>query len=129
MKIKYESVTKEVTEIEVSDEIGEIILDSRRKEKAGDEQQRIHCPYHFSFLDFEGKEYATTDSPEGQAIKTERIKKINAAFDALTEIQKRRITLLSEGKSLREISRLENVDIKTVRESIEAARKKFLKNF
>ena len=37
--------------------------------------------------------------------------------------------MLAQGLSLREISRREGVDIKTVRESVEGARKKFLRFF
>lgn len=37
--------------------------------------------------------------------------------------------MASEGLSLREIARREGKDIKTIRESIEGARKKFLKFF
>jgi len=37
--------------------------------------------------------------------------------------------MLAGGLSMREIARREDKDIKTVRESIEAARKKFLKFF
>ena len=129
MKIKYESVTGEVTEIDVEDEIGTVILDSRRREKADDEYQRRHCPYHLGALDYEGEEYASPDSPEDRMDASDKQESIDRAFACLTEIQKRRILLLAEGKSLREISRLEGTDIKTVRESVKAARKKFIKNF
>ena len=51
------------------------------------------------------------------------------AMSHLTETQVRRITLLSEGHSIREIARMEGVDHMVVSESIIAARKKFLKFF
>ena len=43
MKIKYEFATGDVTEIEVEDSIGEIILESRRLESNGDRKERYHC--------------------------------------------------------------------------------------
>ena len=129
MKIQYESVTKKVTEIDVDEIFGTVILDSRKVENANDQFEYRHSPYHLGSLDYDGKEYATADTPESQTVASEYSKKINAAFSTLTEVQKRRILLLADGKSMREISRIENVDIKSVRESIEAARKKFLKNF
>ena len=43
MKIKYESVTGEITEVEVSEEIGAVIIDSRRKEENLARKERYHC--------------------------------------------------------------------------------------
>ena len=43
--------------------------------------------------------------------------------------QRRRLLMLAEGVSLREIARRAGKDIKSIRESIEGARKKFLKYF
>ena len=37
--------------------------------------------------------------------------------------------MVAKGLTLREISRIEDTDIKTIRESVEGARKKFLKFF
>ena len=44
-------------------------------------------------------------------------------------MQRRRLLMVTEGLSFREIARREGKDIKTIRESIEGARKKFLKFF
>ena len=40
MKIKYKFATGEATEVEVSEEIGTVILDSKRAEHAGNERKR-----------------------------------------------------------------------------------------
>ena len=45
MKIKYAFLDGTVTEVEVSDEIGAVIIDSRKAEHAQDERHRYHC-YH-----------------------------------------------------------------------------------
>ncbi len=45
MKIKYKFITGEVTEIEVSENIGNIILDSRRIESNQNRKERYHCFY------------------------------------------------------------------------------------
>ena len=58
MLIKYESVTGEVTEVEVSEEIGAVIIDSRRKEENLARKERYHC-YSLEAIDYEGKEYAS----------------------------------------------------------------------
>ena len=55
--------------------------------------------------------------------------RIKEAFEQLSEVQRHRLLMLAEGVSLREIARREGKDIKSIRESIEGGRKKFLKYF
>lgn len=64
MKIKYAFLDGTTTEVEVSEEIGAVIIDSRKAEHAQDERQRYHCPYSYDAIDYEGEEYATDDTPE-----------------------------------------------------------------
>ena len=45
MKIKYAFLDGTVTEVEVSEEIGAVIIDSRKAEHTQDERHRYHC-YH-----------------------------------------------------------------------------------
>ncbi len=129
MKIKYTFADGEVTEVEVSEEIGAVIIDSRKAEHAQDERQRYHCPYSYDAIDYEGEEYATDETPETEHIRSERDARLYTALATLTETQRRRLLMLADGLSMREIARREKADIKTVRESIEGARKKFQKNF
>ena len=42
MKIEYEFANGEKTEVEVSTEIGAVIIDSRREEASGDRKYRRH---------------------------------------------------------------------------------------
>lgn len=129
MKIKYQFADGTTTEVEVSGEIGAVIIESRKAEHAQDERQRYHCPYSYDAIDYEGEEYATDDTPETEHIRSERDARLYTALAALTETQRRRLLMLADGLSMREIARREKADIKTVRESIEGARKKFQKNF
>lgn len=129
MKIKYTFADGATTEVEVSEEIGAVIIDSRKAEHAQNERQRYHCPYSYDAIDYEGEEYATDDTPETEHIRSERDARLYTALAALTETQRRRLLMLADGLSMREIARREKADIKTVRESIEGARKKFQKNF
>lgn len=126
MKIKYEFADGTKTEVEVTEEIGAVIVDSRKAEHAQNEKHRYHC-YSFDAIDYEGLEYAEKepidDFPE------EKKEKVRAAFAKLTATQKRRIIMLAEGASIREIARKENVDFKSVWQSVEGARKIFLKYF
>ena len=71
-----------------------------------------------------GRQY----SGDGTFLQLEN-QRIKEAFEQLSEVQRRRLLMLAEGVSLREIARREGKDIKSIRESIEWARKKFLKYF
>lgn len=129
MKIKYAFLDGTTTEVEVSEEIGAVIIDSRKAEHAQDERQRYHCPYSYDAIDYEGEEYADNDTPETAHLRSERDARLYAALATLTETQRRRLLMLADGLSMREIARRENADIKTVRESIAGAKKKFQKIF
>lgn len=129
MKITWQFNDKSISELEVTDEIGTFILDSRRKERALAERERYHCPYSYDAITYEGMEYADPQEVGQALIDDEDNRRLYTAFSKLSEVQRRRLLMLANGLSLREIARREGVDIKTVRESVEGARKKFLKFF
>lgn len=128
MKINYTFANGETSDVEVSEEIGTVILDSRREEGNLDRKERYHC-YSLDAADFEGEDYADGSTPESELFLQLENQHIAETFDKLSEVQKRRLLMLAQGLSLREIARREGKDIKTIRESIEGARKKFLKFF
>ena len=128
MKINYTFANGETSDVEVSEEIGTVILDSRRKESNLDRKERYHC-YSLDVAVYEGMEYADDRTPESELFLQLENGHIAEVFDKLSEVQKRRLLMLAEGLSLREIARREGKDIKTIRESVEGARKKFLKFF
>lgn len=128
MKINYTFANGEVSEVEVNEEIGNVILDSRRLEDNLARKERYHC-YSMDAAKYEGEEYADQETPETALFLQLENKSIADAFDKLSEVQKRRLLMLAQGLSFREIARREGKDIKTIRESIEGARKKFLKFF
>ena len=129
MKIKYEFADGTVSEVEVSTEIGSVIIESRKTEHAADERRRYHCPYSIDALVYEGLEYGTTFDLDQMLSDAEDTQIFYTAFNRLSEIQRRRMLMLAEGLSVREIARREGVDYRTIWESIDAARKKFLKNY
>ena len=138
MKIKYAFLDGTMTEVEVSDEIGAVIIDSRKAEHAQNERHRYHC-YSYDAIDYEGEEYGACDefveysksmfaywTEDDSAEQTARIRE---AFSHLTATQQRRLRLYANGKTLREIAAIEEASFQSVSESIEAGRKKFLKFF
>ena len=128
MKIKYTFANGDVSEVEVSEDVGSIIVDSRRKEDNLDRKERYHC-YSYDAIDYEGEEYADPDTPDSLLERDELSKRVQSAMSHLSEIQVRRLTLFAEEHSIREIARVEGVDHKAVAKSIESAKKVFAKNY
>lgn len=101
MKIKYEFATGDATEVEVSEEIGAMVIDSRREEESADRKERRHC-YSLDAIDYEGLEYSTPDFTEAMfSGDDERDERIRRAFSHLTQTQQRRILMLAGGLSFR----------------------------
>ena len=115
MKIKYAFLDGTVTEVEVSDEIGAVIIASRKAEHAQDERHRYHC-YSYDAIDYEGEEYGACDEYAVEDDSAEQTARIREAFSHLTATQQ-------------EIAAIEEASFQSVSESIEAGRKKFLKIF
>lgn len=128
MKINYTFANGETSDVEVSEEIGTMILDSRREESNLDRKERYHC-YSLDGAEFEGMEMADKEMPETALFLQLENQHIAKLLSELPEVQRRRLLLYAEGKSLREIARMEGVDHKAVKKSIEAAKKYFFKNF
>ena len=105
-----------------------MITASRKAEHALEERNRYHC-YSLDAIDYEGLEYGECDEYPIEDDSAERAERVREAFSHLTEVQQRRLRLYANGKTLREIVALENASFQSVAESIEAARKKFLKNY
>jgi DNA-directed RNA polymerase specialized sigma24 family protein len=128
MKIKYEFADGTVSEVEVEESIGAVIIESRRKEDNLARKERYHC-YSMDAVQFEGDEYGTEETPETQMERELDTERIAHALDGLSEVQRRRLLKFAEGKSMREIAREEKVQHRAVMKSIESARKIFKKNF
>lgn len=129
MLIKYELVNGDVLEVEVSDEIGDVIIESYKAEHALDEKERYHN-YSLDAIDYEGDEYGfweEYDLGERKANALKRRTILREGFSKLTETQRRRIALLIQGKTVREIAEIEKVDVRAVHDSISQVRKKFEK--
>lgn len=126
MKIKYEFLEGKPVEVEVSEEIGTVIVDSRREEENLARKERYHC-WSLDGIDYEGEEYGKWDYYECMDESIDENARIREAFSKLTPTQQRRMWMVAQGMSIREIARREEADFKSVRESIEAARKKFKK--
>ena len=129
MKIEYTFADGEKSVVEVEDSIGEVILESRRLEDNLDRRERYHSSYSLDGADYEGEDFAGGDTPESMVVGMEFTAQVGRAFDALSETQKRRLLMLADGLSVREIARREGISFFAARKSIEGAKKLFSKNF
>ena len=62
MKINYTFANGETSDVEVNEEIGNLILDSRREESNQDRKERYHC-YSLDAAVYEGGDYADGEIP------------------------------------------------------------------
>lgn len=128
MKIKYEFADGTVSEVEVEESIGAVIIDSRRKEDNLSRKERYHC-YSLDSAQFESMDFADEGTPETAMEQKLKYERTARALDSLSEVQRRRLLMLADGFSMREIARQENVQHRAVVKSIESAKKIFKKNF
>ena len=103
MKINYTFANGETSDVEVREEIGNLILDSRREESNQDRKERYHC-YSLDAAEYEGEDYADGSTPETELFLQLENQRIKEAFEQLSEVQRRRLLMLAEGVSLREIA-------------------------
>ena len=128
MKINYTFNNGENSEVEVNEEIGAVILESRRKEENLARKERYHC-VSMDNSEFEGVDFIDETTPEVLFMEQIDNEHIKETLDKLSETQRRRLLMLASGMSISDIARQENRDFRTVYDSLEAAKRKFQKNF
>ena len=130
MIIKYKFSTGEVMEVEVTETIGIVILDSRRAEHANNERHRYHAAFSLDDKVYESAEiFDSGEDSSAELLEKEAKAEREALLAKLTPVQRRRFEMLEDGLTIAEIARRENASFNSVKESIEAARnrlKKFL---
>ena len=113
MKINYTFNNGDNSEVEVNEEIGAVILESRRKEENMERNRRRRC-YSLDDVDFEGEDFADDRTPESLLIEQIDNEHIKETLDKLSETQRRRLLMLASGMSISDIARQENRDFRTV---------------
>ena len=122
MKIKYEFADGTVSEVEVEESIGAVIIEDRRLEDKLSCRERYHC-YSLDAAQFEGMEYADYETLERLLAAMEEDRHLYEAFWQLSQVQRRRILMLAEGMFVKEIAHKEGVHHSVVSEAISAAKK------
>jgi DNA-directed RNA polymerase specialized sigma24 family protein len=125
MEIKYKFANGEESYVEVSEEIGAAILESRRKEGNLNKKEYRHSAYSIDALLYEGEELADRDTPESVMMEREEVDLINTFAKLLTETQKRYLKMRLDGMSITEIAKKENKSYMTIKDSLSCIQKKF----
>ena len=121
MLIKWVFSNGDVTVVDVDDDAGRMILDSRRKEHASNERERYHREY--SLDGYEDKKNSPTSpyNPVAEFERKELRSELECALARLTETQRRRLLMFAEGARIAEIARAEGVSFNSVKKSIQEA--------
>ena len=128
MLITYKFADGKKLKIDVSEDIGNVILESRRKEHADNERHRYHKACSYDSLAYEGDEALYCDfNPLEKSDKREFYEKISKAFESLTPTQKKRLLRFINGETIADIARSEGTTFNSVKECLTAAQKKFKK--
>lgn len=128
MIVEYKFITGEVTEVEVSDEIGTVILDSRRAEHANNERHRYHAAFSLDAMDYEDKDYFSSDCDPAKVLEEkESAREREDMLSQLTPVQRRRFEMFESGMKIADIARSERASFNSIKECIEAAQKKLKK--
>lgn len=116
-------------EPEALKEIIEYLNENARLIRNAERREAYHTLYHLEALDYEGNSIAYLDTPEHIVIRKEEAEHIQSTLTLLTETKQRRLWILSENMPLCEIAAVEGASAGTVKESLDAAKKKFQNNF
>ena len=129
MKITYEFVTGEISEAEVDERLGGMLLDLDRQQENNDQKETRR---HFSLngMDYEGELFASAEDTEGEAVRREDMARLYSAMEALSPSQRELVEkVYFEGRKITDIAREEGVTKQSVHERVERALKKLKKNF
>lgn len=110
-------------------EIVEYLNENARLIRNAERREAYHTLYHLEALDYEGNSIAYLDTPEHIVIRKEEAEHIQSTLTLLTETKQRRLWMLSENMTLCEIAAVEGASAGAVKESLDAAKKKFQNNF
>lgn len=83
MKVRYEFVNGEISEIEVDDNLGELLVDFDRQEYNNDHKEtRRHTS--LDGMEYEGEAFLSPENTEEQVLKREDMARLLRAMEALT---------------------------------------------
>ena len=129
MKITYEFVTGEISEVEVDESLGGMLLDLDRQQENNDQREtRRHVS--LDGMDYEGELFASTEDTERAVERREDMARLFSAMEALSPSQRELVKkVYFEEQKITDIAREEGVSEAAIRnrlKKIYSRLKKFL---
>ena len=129
MKIKYEFADGTISEVEVDDEYGQLHLEAQKKEENYERKTRYWVKASLDTCDYEGEWFEDPNpTPLEQVLineeREESEKKVQEFYKTLTEPQLRRLHMLEQKMTQREIAEKEGVNLNAIQKSINQIIKK-----
>ncbi len=129
MKISYEFVTGEVSEVEVDERLGGMLLDLDRQQYNNDKKEtRRHVS--LAGMDYEGELFVSAEDTEGEAVRREDMAWLYSAMEILSPAQRELLEkVYFEERKITDIAREEGVSEAAIRnrlKKIYSRLKKFL---
>ena len=127
MKIRYEFVNGEVSEIEVDEGLGELLVDFDRQQYNNDHKEtRRHVS--LDGMDYEGELFTSVEDTEGELLRREDTARLMEAMEALSPSQRELLLkVFFNGRSLVSIAAEEGVDKSAISHRLERIHKKLKK--
>lgn len=135
MLIKLKDLNGKVVDIvDVEDKIGELMVSLDKEEDASNKRYKYHIAFSLDDATYEGDTFKSNEpDPLTALIEKEELENQQRRYDlfisSLTPTQKRRFLLFEDGNSEREVARIEGVDFKSIHETKEQLKKKYIKLF
>ena len=128
MKIRYEFVNGEVSEIEVDEGLGELLVDFDRQQYNNDHKEtRRHVS--LDGMDYEGELFTSVEDTEGELLRREDTARLMEAMEALSPSQRELLLkVYFNGRSLVSIAAEEGVDKSAISHRLERINKKIKKH-
>ena len=128
MKITYEFVTGEISEVEVDESLRGMLLDLDRQQYNNDQKETRR---HISLdgMDYEGELFASAEDTEREVEHREDMARLFSAMEALSPSQRELVEeVYFEERKITDIAREEGVSKQSVHERVQRALKKLEKN-
>mgnify|MGYP003276073688 FL=1 len=129
MKVRYEFANGEISEIEVEDSLGELLLDFDRQEYNNDHKETRR---HISLdgMDYEGELFLSSADTEAEVFHREELAWLMGAMEALSPAQRELVRrVYFENEKISKIAREEGVSHVAIHDRLKRIYQKIKNNF
>ena len=129
MKVRYEFVIGEISEIEVDDNLGELLVDFDRQTYNNDHKEtRRHVS--LDGMDYEGELFLSSADTEAEVFQREDLARLMGAMEALSPAQRELVRrVYFENEKISEIACKEGVSHVAIHDRLKRIYQKIKNNF